>query len=142
MSKNKVMEIEISTFEYVKTKKDGVKLTIPTEPLFLFLFHYRKAIAIVPEMTTWQLEQEGKVEELWRLRIVSVTPSDNKIEVEYIHVMKPIILEGEYNSKNSPAVEEVFRFMRGEQVNLRTRQQWVDDYEGVIEKLKEFSEGI
>lgn len=66
------MKIELKQYRYEKIATESKDFELPEEPVYFFETGIRRAIRIIPEFTTWQVEMQNKPEELYSFKITCV----------------------------------------------------------------------
>jgi hypothetical protein len=130
--------MKIRTFKVERVPVEEFDIPTPTEPTYYFETGVRRSIRIIPIYTTWQKEQHGKEEEVWKLDITCVYNCwETKIEKFSIQLSEFESLwnsRDDNNNRKFKSMLELFVFNGG---NVRTKEQFDTDLKAVIDKINE-----
>lgn len=136
------MKVKIAKYKYEKIEEEAQIVELPQEPLFLFEFGHRIHHAIIPMWTTWNMEVRNEPEYIYEYSVISVKNSFNCfIEINSFKPEKSFIsLEWHYYAKKEDIVSRVVRMLVDgyEKRCIRTKEQFLSDYNAVCEKITEF----
>lgn len=119
-----------------KITEEDLPFNIPTEPMCLFMYGSRISIKIVPVYTTWKkMNGEGE-EEIWSLDILVVSGGlTNHIEKITVHISSIGDILRENKSNVTSRILELMN--EPDERNLRTPQEFKEDFDIVYNKMKE-----
>lgn len=128
------MKKKIEKYKFEKVLDKEYEIDIPEVPEYYFQTGIRRAIAIIPIWTSWNVEHNQKPEEIYALKFICVYGSfENKLESTQIAISDII--------RNSQALENrdslTFLLAHRADYSKRTKEQFMADLEGGINKLKE-----
>ena len=120
--------IHVKMHEYVRTERPDVPIEIPESPVFYFQTGIRRAVRIVPQYTTWNMEQHGKPEEIWSLKVTCVYRSfQNKVETFDVHLAAlPELID----SKDQYNVARLL--LDADSADVRTKERFEEDLDAVL----------
>ncbi len=119
-----------------KITEEDLPFNIPTEPMCLFMYGSRISIKIVPVYTTWKkMNGEGE-EEIWSLDILVVSGGlTNHIEKITVHISSIGDILRDNKSNVTSRILELMN--EPDERNLRTPQEFKEDFDIVYNKMKE-----
>ncbi len=128
------MDITITKYSYERVETDVV-VTISDKPIYCFQTGVRLAYAITPQWTTWNVETYNKPEEIYEYQIIQVGNSYGQtIEIWRIRTSDiPELINGKCDKRRFCCEK-----MTGDEFDLRTKEQFMKDYNSVINTCKEF----
>ena len=123
----------------VKQDDGLVSINLPDKPAFYFETGIRRSIAVIPQWTTWQLEQLQKPEEIYAYKVIFVYNSfESKIDSTDIVMSQ---LESYFRSTADSKIGPLIRFItdcENDGFDKRTEEQFIADYAKVV--IKHFDE--
>jgi hypothetical protein len=126
------MKHKIERYKYEKVLDKEYEIDLPEVPEFHFQFGIRRAIAIIPQWTTWNMEHNNKPEEIYAIDFISVYRSfDCRIEKSSINVssLADALRKGDDHYSLAGFLED--RTIGGN----RTLEQFMGDYNSAIEEM-------
>lgn len=132
------MKRTVTMTQYQPVPIRNVEVTIPEEPCYFFKTGIRKSIAVIPQWTTWQMNNDGKPEEVWEIKLVSVGLSfENTISTSFFRISE---LEGLFATKadvwnpKEAYLKEFLKtlFLNPDALNKRTEEQFMNDFNATI----------
>lgn len=129
------MKITITTTEYVRTLME-TEVNVPDKQLYLWHNHIRRAYSVKPKWTTWNMEHQGKPEEIYAFDVVMVDPSDNKIEVFELTVKSLVEIINNEKHPYKRLVDNILKYPDDTEY-IRTKEQFERDLELVLQKIDE-----
>lgn len=123
------MNIDITTYKYVKQEGIIKNLSLPDTTSFYFQTGVRRSIAVIPLWTCW-LKDQGKEEEIHSYDIIYVYLSFKyKIEKFTLAISR---LNDHYNDTKCKEYEIIDFLLNADKSDIRTKEQFLADYNIVI----------
>lgn len=123
------MNIDITTYKYVKQEGIIKNLDLPDVTSFYFQTGVRRSIAVIPIWTTWQKNQ-GKEEEIYNYDIICVYRSFECKVVKFTIAVSR--LNDHYNEGKGKEYEIIDFLLTADRYNERTKEQFLIDYNNAI----------
>jgi len=133
------MEVIVKKTEYVKT--EGVKKSIifPDEPTYMFETGVRRAIAIIPIWTVWNMREYKKPEEIIEYKVICVYQS-SQLKIERFTISMDMV-EHYFNFNEKKMIELIDIITDQDYWNNRTKERFMADYDNAINELNKSLEG-
>ncbi len=130
--------MKIKKYKYEKVFVEEVEFRMPTETLYLFEYHIRRAMKVTPIWTTWQMENKGIPEEIYELEFIIVLDGFNHKATIYKHKISLSHLEEIYTRPdNNKETYSLLEFINTyDSSNIRTKEQFDADFNKTLNELK------
>lgn len=127
--------MKIKKYKLQKVLIEEVDFRIPTETLYLFEYHIRRTIKVIPVYTSYHVVLNDKPEELDQIVFVEVldgfnhTPTIKKHTVS-ISDLEDIISKADYKDERFQLLDFLNTYT---EVNIRTKEQFEGDFHNVLD---------
>lgn len=132
------MELSIKTYKYIKTEQTDTKFQLPDEPTYWFETGIRRAIRIVPNWTTWLIENGEESEKLYQYHVTCVYNSfESKVESYKISISD---FEDAFNKERRlrSSEEFIYNWLSG-WFDKRTKEKFEADLNAAILKFNDIN---
>jgi len=129
------MKILITKTEYKRIEKK-IKVNIPDKQMYLWHNGVRMAYSIKPEWTSWNRENLNKPEEIYKLVIVAVDPSDNCIEIVELPISSLSQIVNDSKHKYQRLIDNILNYPNDVEY-IRTKEQFENDLQMVLQNIKD-----
>lgn len=129
------MKVNIEKFKYEKVHISEEEINLPETELYIYEYGYRIFHAIIPQWTTWNMEQTNNPEYIFQYKIISI---DNQFKYE-IHTNNVNVHEMSryYNLAGDSIVIRITKMLVDgySESSIRTRERFIDEYKHLISEV-------
>lgn len=127
-------KMKIQQYKYEKTVTSSKDWEVPTEAQYFFETGIRRAIAVIPVYTSWNMENFQKPEEIYELSFVCVYQSFEAMIQKFDVSLSS--LEDKYVEKGE--VGDIVRFLIDHSEGCeRSPERFKGDFDNCLNKIKE-----
>ena len=117
---------------------EAIEVKAPTEPLYYF--QSRRAVRVIPEFTTWNMERFNKPEEVWRYDC-TVVHNEFLVRIERFHIeatesaFQRVLDYKSDRAKHTIQEEIYYKIINFPDDDLRTNERFEADFKCALEKI-------
>ena len=130
--------MKIKKYKLQKVLVEEVDFRLPETILYLFEYHIKRSLKVIPIYTTFQKEFHNKPEELYQIAFVEVLDAFNHIPtikktVINISDLESIYSKNDFNDEKYKLLDFLNTYT---EVNVRTPNQFDSDFAEVLRNIK------